>query len=172
MEDMRKLYGLTYRLKYRRGMTQGVECLAGPGCNKTHAHPRPPTSILSSPTPTCLHTCSYSLHSFVFLFTMGSLLNLPAEILLFIIGFFESAEGWPVLLSLCLTSRQLYAVAQRILFKTYLNGLHCHCCHKTSDSRDGFCSLLGFTQTPFSTRPWIMRSSDNYKHLSLGIPGA
>ncbi|PKX90235.1 F-box domain protein [Aspergillus novofumigatus IBT 16806] len=38
---------------------------------------------------------------------MGSLLNLPAEILLFIIGFFESAEDWPVLLSLCLTSRQL-----------------------------------------------------------------
>jgi hypothetical protein len=81
---------------------------------------------------------------------MGSLLDLPVEILLFIIGFFESAEHWPVLLSLCLASRQLYALAQPKLFKTYLNGLHCHCCHKTNGSKDGLCSLLGFTQTLLS----------------------
>lgn len=51
--------------------------------------------------------------------------------------------GQVVLLSLCLTSRQLYAA-------TYLNGLHCHCCHKASDSRDGLSSLVGFTQTLLS----------------------
>lgn len=148
-----KAGGLTYQLTHGRGMTQGVECLAGARMQQNtcaspgHRHPSSHHRRLL-----CFHTCSYSLHSFVSLSTMGSLLDLPAEILLFIIGFFESAEDWPVLLSLCLTSRQLYAATQRILFKTYLNGLHCHCCHKTSDSRDGLCSLLAFTQTLLSRR--------------------
>ncbi|EAW13588.1 F-box domain protein [Aspergillus clavatus NRRL 1] len=50
---------------------------------------------------------------------MQGLLRLPPEMLLFILKYFESPQHTPVLLSLCLTSRQLYALAQPILFKAY-----------------------------------------------------
>ncbi|PKX91485.1 uncharacterized protein P174DRAFT_422647 [Aspergillus novofumigatus IBT 16806] len=45
-------------------------------------------------TPLRFHTCSYLPPLVRLSFTMGSLLNLPTEILLFTIGFFESAPLW------------------------------------------------------------------------------
>jgi hypothetical protein len=83
---------------------------------------------------------------------MAGFRNLPTEIILIIIKFFNAPAYWPDLLALCLSSRQLYALAQPMLFDRYQSGIYCDCCdcQYSTGSRDGLCSLLGFTRTILS----------------------
>ncbi|KAK9577213.1 hypothetical protein V6Z92_008891 [Aspergillus fumigatus] len=76
-------------------MMPGVEFLAGTRMQQnTCASPGPDNHLLIGNARLFPYR-SYSYYSFIFLFTTGSHLNLPVKILLFMIGFFDSAGDWP-----------------------------------------------------------------------------
>ncbi|KAK9589484.1 hypothetical protein V6Z93_006852 [Aspergillus fumigatus] len=76
-------------------MMPGVEFLAGTRMQQnTCASPGPDNHLLIGNARLFPYR-SYSHYSFIFLFTTGSHLNLPVKILLFMIGFFDSAGDWP-----------------------------------------------------------------------------
>ncbi|KKK22515.1 hypothetical protein P175DRAFT_0468530 [Aspergillus ochraceoroseus IBT 24754] len=68
---------------------------------------------------------------------MASFLNFPDEILLLIVSSLDTFRDSRALLSVCLTSKKLCAIAQSVLYTEYSRSIHCHCCHgeKTKPGR-------------------------------------